>query len=131
MAMGKYAERAQQFAEEVARSIEDKKAREAADVERGNQFVGDLEEFAMDLNAALAKALPATSILARVAAIPWRREGDAIVATIWARRGEADQVVKVEVGPLDEIRVNGSSVSDGGTALDVVCKELFRTIASP
>jgi hypothetical protein len=31
MAMGKYAARAQQFAEEVARSIEDKKAREAAD----------------------------------------------------------------------------------------------------
>ena len=129
--MGKYAARAQQFAEDVARSIEDKKAREAADVERGNQCVGDLEEFAMELNAALANLPTSTAILAHVAATPWRKEGDAIAATIWARRGEAvAQVVKVEVGPLDEIRVNGGSVSDGSAALDEVCKELLRAIAA-
>ncbi len=90
-------------------------------------MVGDLGEFAADLNSALKQAVP--DFDGQVDAIPWRQEGNAIIGTLSLRSDGQNRDIRVIV-PIGngDVTVGGTAVRRGDSPMNVLYTEVVRIL---
>lgn len=121
--MGRYEGTAKKIAMQLAATLQERASEEKAWEHTADGLVGNLQEFADDLNAALKAHAP--TIDATLRATPWAKEMTSIVSTLSITCGDKihDIPVVIPIGG-DTITVSGTPVKRGDSAMEAVYREV-------
>jgi hypothetical protein len=127
MLMGRYAVQAQNIAKRIGAAMHEKASEEEAYGRTAENMVGNLQDFAADMNAALKKDAP--KFEGELQATPWKKEGQEVVSTLSATRGKKSEVrVALSIG--GDVSVNGKGIPHGESPMTAVQNEVLKILRS-
>jgi hypothetical protein len=121
--MGQYEGTARGIVGKIVAERREKASEDQSRAQTANNLVGNLQEFAKDVNAALKEAKLDSDI--KIKASPWEAQMTSVVSIISITNGDREHEIRVEVPDGAPATVDGAPARPGSSAMAAIVSRIL------